>query len=82
MRMKIIFIFLLVFTTKLQYAQDIGARYITYANSLFESYDYLYAAKLYKLISETTVDSNLATEALYKFKKCGDNAALGFMSKY
>jgi hypothetical protein len=81
-QMKIILILIIILTQRFPFAQDNSTQYIKFANSLFESHKYLYAAKLYKLIGETTVDSNLAAEALYKFKKCGDQAALGFMSLY
>lgn len=74
-------IIVMIFLTSFK-AQDINTGYISDANNLFLSGDYLFAAKLYKHISETATDSNIIAESLYKYKKCGDMAAQIFMSKY
>lgn len=51
------------------------------ADRLFEKGDFLFAARIYKYIQETSTDSNRIPEAIYKYKKCGDDAADLFTSK-
>ncbi len=63
-------------------AQDKLLFLLSQTHTLQEKGDYLFAAKLFKLIQSRTKDSTIIADALYGYVTCGDRAAEAFTVRH
>ena len=61
--------------------QDDLRSLLSHANTIQQKGDFLFAARLFKMVASKATDSTLISEALYGFVTCGDRAANAFTSR-